>query len=274
MTSQKKDVENVLNSINDNDSNTSSDSMLENEEFIPHKLGKTKLKYCYKNSKSPTKKKWYRDVAVNLRDYGYQSAGYSWMHDRDAVYYNGVFTKLTLWAAILSTITTTGIAAVITIVDTQHIWLMYLLLAISILLSLSAAILNVWKLTYNYTLKIQEHSEKSAKFGKLFRKIKNQFSLEPVHRYDAQTLLDYTTDRFNELDRERPFIRPSTIKKWDKQAVLNENGDPLYDKILQLPSEYNNNSRGLDDETVINMEGNQTKDTKTINVNRWIKNML
>lgn len=252
------------------------------ETFSEPRLGKVRLERS--SPYDHLKKKWYKDIAINLRNYGYESAGYSWMHDRDAIYYNSLLRKLTLASALLSTITTSGITAIISLIETKVLWLLYALSGLSIAISLAGAIISVWILNNNYNLKIKEHSEKSAKFGKLYRKIKNQFSLYPNHRYDAKTLLDYTTERFNELDRERPFIRSSTQKKWEEQVELNEKGDILYDKILPLPSEFlsdddscnldNDRVKKIGNNTFVRIDNDNLKKAKTTSVNKWIKNRL
>jgi hypothetical protein len=285
MDSQNKEIESTIiknkvehPNIHFQESNDKSDLDSESDSFDEinlneTNLGKRKLPLLTHNNnyKDKIKKNWHKDITLNLRDYGYQSAGYSWMHDRDATFYNGLNNKLELIAAILSTITTAGIALVIPLVENEIIWLMYTLLGVSIALSLSAAIINVIKIVKNYNFKISEHSEKSAKFSKLYRKVKNQFSLKPTRRYDAQTFLEYTTDRFNELDREKPFIRDSTIKKWKDQQILNEQGDPLYGKLLPLPSEI---MQEINDDTTIQIDNNCIKSNNSKSVNNWIKTML
>lgn len=184
-------------------------------------------------------KNWSLQLARRLRYYSYESAGLAWQHDRDAQFYNSLNVKLTLWATLISSFSAVAVTGIMSLVNNNSLIGFYILSSITIVLNLTVAMLNAWKYVNNYVFKIIEHSEKSAKFGKLHRKIKNQFSSPLINRYDGKTLLEYTSDRFSELDREKPFIRKTTTVSWEKKT---KKRNYLYDDLLALPYEFNNNT--------------------------------
>ena len=141
-----------------------------------------------------------------------------------------------MWSSVLSLIATIGFGPILGLVDRPNLrWLFYTITVINLLLVLSVAILNNMHLIYNITTKIVEHLEKSAKFGALFRRIKDQFYMPVDIRYNAKTLLDFVSERYNELTAEKLFIRKLTEKNWDNQIIKNDNGDINYDVVLLLP---------------------------------------
>ena len=211
----------------------------------------TDIGYLKKNGKN-----WDKPITINLRDYAYNSYALSWMTGHDAQLKFELSRKITFTAVILSSVIALVIASILPIVEKTDIkWISYILIGIGIVLSLISAILNGYKLTYNLDYTYAEHLEKSAKFGKLFRSIKNQFHLPKESRYDGKTFLEFVSDRFDELSREKLFISTETQEEWDKfQVPRNENGELDYNKILLLPCELRVN------------EENETNDYVTIDI--------
>jgi hypothetical protein len=117
----------------------------------------------------------------------------------------------------------------------------------------------------NYDFRISQTLDKAAKFGKLFRKIKLQFSLSPQDRDPPKTLIEYTCDRFDELDREKPFLRSGTASAWNQHLDEVRSNETLYDNIIRLPGELRQHSRG------INL-GNENK--KNDKIGKWIASMV
>ena len=133
-------------------------------------------------------------------------------------------------------------------------WVFYAVTVVNGLFVLIVAILNNMHLVYNINTKVFEHLEKSAKFGALFRRIKDQFYMPVNIRYDAKTLLDFVSERFNELTAEKLFLRQITEKTWNKIVPKYSNGDINYDAILLLPEEVRlNMNNDLSDDVTINV---------------------
>lgn len=214
--------------------------------------------------KRKTNKRWTKALAERLRQIAYQSAGYSWMHGSDASYYNSWNGFINLWVAILSAISAVGISAFTALVENvtnKHLRrFAYSLAIIGIIFNLVVAIMSAIKLAKRYEWKIAEHSEKSAKFGDQQRKITNQFSLQPWDRQDAVDLLDTETDRFNELDREKPFFRGSTEKAWQDYYSTLKSNHTDYNSILPLPTEMQN-------DTMVITKDNQGNNDTIIDIN-------
>ena len=224
----------VHNSNDDDDSNFESNVNFETHRNLFEPRG---LRF----SRSISGNNWTNEMAVNLRDYAYKSNMYSWQTGQDAFYWNRFGRKLIMWSSVLSLVATLGFGPILGLVDNPDLrWLFYVITVINLLLVLSVAILNNMHLIYNITTKIVEHLEKSAKFGALYRRIKDQFYMPVKIRYNAKTLLDFVSERYNELTSEKLFIRPATQNNWDEQITRTNNGDIDYDAILLLPIELRN----------------------------------
>lgn len=214
-------------------------------------------------SNSTYGKNWTQQMSVNLRDYAYKANMYSWQTGQDAFYWNRFGRTLVMWASILSVISTLGFGPIIGLVNMPDLrWLFYTVTVINGLLVLTVAILNNMHLVYNISTKVVEHLEKSAKFGALFRRIKDQFFMPVGIRYNAKTLLDFVSERYNELTAEKLFIRSVTDKNWGKQVPRRDNGDINYDAILLLPEEVRLNVNAFsgdhsNDDFVVNIDENE-----------------
>jgi hypothetical protein len=186
----------------------------------------------------PNGKNWDITVTKNLRDYAYQAYSLMWMTGEDAKQTAALSQKLSFASTTLSFFTTIAIAGLLPIVDKFSVlWLTYLLVCLGIVLSVCVAVINGYKSVYQLDQTIQVQTEKSSKYGKLFRSIKDQFYLQKENRYDAKTLTEFVSDRYDELNRESLLISYDAEKKWLSQVPRDESGNIDYDQILMLPSE-------------------------------------
>lgn len=215
-------------------------------------------------------KVWTKQLSERLREISFESAGFAFMHDKDAIYYNKMNINLTIAATLLSTISAVAIASIISLLDDKDKIIFYIMTSITILINLLTACINAFKYINNYVFKIIEHSEKSAKFGELHRKISNQFALPLEHRYNGKTFLEYTESRFSELDREKPFIRNSTILKWEKKSKERPH---IHENLITLPNEFNPNDNSNICMSTINFKDNSNNYVKRFNKQTDSKNL-
>lgn len=192
---------------------------------------------------------WTREMCINLRYYAYESYRLSWITDQEAMHNNKLNKKIVFWAALLASLSVVLLAGIMSLFEHENYrWLFYVITSTNIVVAFSVAVLNNYNLIYNLAFKVTEFQEKSNKYGKLYRRIKNQFYLPVSQRYNCKTLMEYTTDRYDELDREMLFIRETTQKEWDAIVPKDGSGRIDYDKILQLPSEFRSDM-AVDDHT-------------------------
>lgn len=177
------------------------------------------------------KKTWTLPLVERLSYYSDECEALSFQHDVDAKYYHNLNVTLTLWSTSVSTVSAIAVTGIMSLINSDDLLAFYILTSVTIALNLVTALLNAWIHICDYVYKVFEHSDKSAKFSQLHRKIKNQFSIPISKRYDGKTLLDYTAERFSELDREKPFIRKATIKLWQITNEKNRN------ELFGLPPE-------------------------------------
>ena len=207
-------------------------------------------------NKTPTNK-WSYDVVMTFRNCAFKSLGSSWIYAQDADYYNNRNVNLNLLTASLSAISSVGIVGAMAMVTnsnttiyTYNVILYYLISIISLLLNIIIAIAKAYQLSMHLDNKIVDCLQKSSKFGSLHREIVNQFSLLPQDRDNAITFMKYVTGRFDELEREKPFIREETVTRWTTHLnEMKDNNDD--DTIIKMPTEFlqsnstaiNNNAR-------------------------------
>jgi hypothetical protein len=164
---------------------------------------------------------WNLDITESFREYAWKAAGLSWMHGEDAAAYNSRNTKINIILSCLSVLSAVGIAGSFVFVNGEECDEVksigfYILSGINIILNLIMAMLGGYRLAAKLDRKISDHSELSSKFEKLYRKIKAQFALSSQKRMNAVDFSIYLQDRFDELDREKPFIRNKTVKSWGR----------------------------------------------------------
>lgn len=180
-------------------------------------------------------------LSNGLRSYAVQATGYSWQTGADAAYFNSLNSRFNFWIAVLSAIATIGIGGGLIFVQTRDkVWaevLFYIFQITSVLLLTTIGILQGMQLAMNLANKIVNFSISSAKFGEVARNIKDQFNLPNDKRDDAIILQKYTTNRFNELEREKPFIRDSTAAAWNEYMKHAKYDPSKFDAILELPDE-------------------------------------
>jgi len=198
---------------------------------------------CIHNNKS-LNKKWTKRIANKLRDYSFQATGFSWQTGVDAAYYNSMNTRINLIIGICTVLNGIGItSALIFLQDRDILWkmiLFYSLSFISLLLTIFIGLLQIYQTSKNLMQKIVNFSVISSKFGELSRIINDQMDIPVEDRDDAITLQKFVSNRFNELDREKPFIRNSTSNEWDKYSKLMKVDVSRYDTIVELPEELKN----------------------------------
>ena len=181
---------------------------------------------------------WTLELAKTLRYYSYNSAELSWKYGRDAKCYNKFNNTISLVIAFSNALSTVGIVSIMNLLDDlENLPAIYTLASVTIVLNLISTLGTVYQKIKNYEYKIAECSEKSNKYSDMHMDIRNQFALPVDHRYNGLTLLEYTSKRFSELNREGLFIRDSTNSKWEKQMSNKPN---LKDNLLILPPEYEN----------------------------------
>lgn len=163
-------------------------------------------------------KEWSFGIAERLQEYAFKSSGLSWMYGNDAAYYSSINRKSNIVIGTLAAVSSIAIAGIFALVDNRSCSEpnvgFYVVTALSICFTVTIAILNRYQATMNFGYRISEFSEKSTKFGSLYRRIHNQFKTQPKNRQDALSLLDYVERRFEELDREKPFLRDKTVNEW------------------------------------------------------------
>jgi len=236
-------------------------------------------------TKSKPTKRWGFDIVCKLKDYAFQAAGSSWVHGEDAAYYNSVDKKITITSMILTgiAIALSSLALFVESKDTTVKEVFFYIFLISvIILNLVDFILKGYQKIKNFVYKIAENSEKSSKFGDLFRKITDQFVMDPEDREDAITLMEYTRSRFNELEREKPFTRVVTRKLWEEHLKSIKTSED-YENIIKLPQEFRLvNGQIVElknkDETIIDIKDKSikpnTKSKKNKKIERFINSMV
>ena len=189
---------------------------------------------------STDKLDWTLDGVNELRDYAYQSAGYSWMYATDAGFWFNCNVYFSITIGLLSTLSIGGIGAAITLIaqNGSISWLFYVFSSFSIFFNMVILMLTAVKGIMNFDYRINQCLDKSAKFSKLYRKIKGQFVTPPNQRLKQKDMLDLVYDRFDELNREKPFLRGKTRAEWEKHlSAMTENPTNL-NCIINMPSEF------------------------------------
>lgn len=183
---------------------------------------------------------WTPSISKKIREYAIKASGLSWETDHDASHYNGLNSSINANIALISAVNSVGLTGIIALFEYKESLavriLFYMLTCIAILLNVSICCLQNYQSSKDLHGKIITGSINSFKHGKLTRKLFDEMVLDPHERKDAITLLDYTSSRFNELDREKPFIRSSTSDKWVKNVdIMKENG--TFNTVFPYPYE-------------------------------------
>ena len=183
---------------------------------------------------------WSRAMIHEFRLIAYNSAGYAWMYSVDAQYYFNLNNTLNIIIGVLSTFAAIGIGGALTFIQNNAITLktLFYVFAIgSLLLNVIIAMISAYKSVLNLEYRIQVCLDKAAKYGKLYRAIKLQFVL-PQDAKDAQdTFARYVSDRYDELDREKPFLRARTVKQWNKHQDEIQNNPDALNEIIPFPDD-------------------------------------
>lgn len=180
-------------------------------------------------------KSWTVGLVEHLKTYRQESIAYSWQHDVDSQYFNGIDVMLNLIATFFSIFSAIAITGILSLFDEEGKQVFFYTLSImAIFVNLLVSVINAWRQVNNYTYKILEHGEKAAKFGDLERSIGDQFSVELKDRYNGKLFLTYISNRFSELDREKPFIRKTTAAEW---AEFRKTDPDLQRRFNQVPEE-------------------------------------
>lgn len=184
--------------------------------------------------------KWTIEICEIMRSYAFKSLGYCWIHLEDARFYYNINTVFNILILCLSAISAVGITGSIIFVKSnsfeKEIVIFYIISVFAIVLNVIVALLKALQFGINLDIRIATHAEKASKFGDLYRKIISQFALEANDRMDAINFMNQITERFNELEREKPFLRQRTIKKWDSHAQkIKENN--LESELIKFPKE-------------------------------------
>lgn len=188
--------------------------------------------------------KWTKRVTDELREYAFKCLGYAWMYGEDAHYYHTTNWRINFAIGCLS-------AFVAVIQALQLVFVMnsggpertvpyYILIVLSIIISGSIAVIQAYQLAIKFDVKIPRSLEMAAKFGSQCRLIKSQFAILPQYRDDPYVLMRNVTSRFDELDREKPFIQTSTYNNWLRNIEKMKEGGNDGIEIIQLPDEYSN----------------------------------
>jgi hypothetical protein len=183
---------------------------------------------------------WNTGLAERLQEYAFKSAGLSWMYGKDAAYYNSIERKTNIAIGVLAVISSVGISGIFALVDNRQCTEaspgFYIVTAISVVLTVTIGILNRYQASMNFNHRVGESSEKAVKYGTLHRTIKNQFNMNPENREEARSLLITTEQRFEELDREKPFLRDKTVNEWG-QYLSSVGQDLNMDVIISIPDD-------------------------------------
>lgn len=221
--------------INDEERQNDSCSSNKDNDIEAHLL-KSKFKYGNEfelSNKVPItelNKFWTPEMAGILSIMSYNSLKNWWINNEDANYYNLTDQYLTSISSLLTVCSSLTVTAILGMFDENQL-VFYVFSGITIVLNLLVTLINTWKYIHNYTKKIHEHSDKANKYNELHRKITSQFAMPLSQRYSAIVLLDFTIARLAELDREKPFTREVTSKKWDSVEFN------FVDEIFKAPSE-------------------------------------
>ena len=192
------------------------------------------------NNTDKVNKDWSFPIAKRFQDYAFKSAGLSWMYGNDAAHYSSVNNKTNVAIGILASISSIGIAGILALVDNRECSKpnigFYVLTSITILMTVFIAILNRYQSAMNLQQRVEDYSEKSAKFGSMYRRINNEFNKDTEDRANALLLLENIERRFEELDREKPFIRNKTVDEWGKY-LNNSSSHVNMDAIISIPDD-------------------------------------
>jgi hypothetical protein len=175
-------------------------------------------------------KNWTLELSNYLAILSYKCARMAWLHDEDAQHFHYLDKVLTASSSLASVISSLTITAVMGLFEKNKI-VFYTLTASTIILNLFVTLINTWTYIYDYTSRVLSHSDKQNKYQRLHRKITSQFVLPLEERYSAKTLMEYTTERMAELEREQPFNRSSTNKRWSSSRI------DFFDQLFTYPSE-------------------------------------
>jgi len=185
---------------------------------------------------------WTKDMTLNLQQYAFQAIGNSYMTGDDAKYFNAQFTKTSYAKNILIAISTIGIAGLIYFVQNRterwSVVLFWICSIAALLLNVTIGLIIAYQTTQNFPSNIITSSINAIKFGSLARQIKNEFYKPLDKRQDAMILLGYVTDRFNELEQEKPFIREESVKEWQNYSANYKDDPSMISQIIMLPEEY------------------------------------
>lgn len=174
-------------------------------------------------------KNWTRAVAERLSEYANDSRESGWKHGKDAKYYNDLNTYVTIFSSISATITIVLSGIIIRFVGSDFSpENFYVILGCIIGIQFFTGIFNGYKHVKNFVGRIIVHSESSSKFGRLFRKIKDEFALPLNCRQDGQSLLREIGERYTEVHRDQPLVRDNLDRRWARK----ENSE------IKLPAEF------------------------------------
>lgn len=178
---------------------------------------------------------WTLDMAKFLSILSYKCAKMFWVHDQDAQHFHHKDKLLTATSSLASVCSSLTVTAIMGFFDTNSV-AFYILTSATIALNLLVTLINTWRYIFNYTIRVLEHNDKANKYIRLHRKISCQFALPLEERYSAKTLMDYTSERMAELEREQPFNRGVTISRWSIDRI-----NFFYDSFV-MPEELRQSS--------------------------------
>lgn len=212
---------------------------------------------------------WSRSLIHEFRLLAYNSAGYAWMYSVDAQYYFNLNNTLNIVIGVLSTFAAIGMGGALTFIQDNAITmksLFYVFSIGSIVLNLIICMISAYKSVLNLEYRIQVCLDKAAKYGKLYRAIKLQFVLPQDAKDSQDTFARYVSDRYDELDREKPFLRKSTVKQWNKHQEEIQNNPDALNEIIPFPDEF-----GRDRPLSRSVDGSSKKQNE---ITKYIRSML
>lgn len=175
-------------------------------------------------------KNWTYEMSHYLAILSYKCVQNFWIHDQDANHFHKLDKKMTSYSSLASVVSSLTITAVMGLFEDNEV-VFFILTGTTIVLNLIVTLINTWAYIYDYTSRVLAHSDKAAKYHKLHRKITSQFVLPLSERYSAKTLMEYVNERMGELEREQPFNRSTTAKRWSTKRV------DFFDELFTLPRE-------------------------------------
>ena len=185
---------------------------------------------------------WTLEISQNLQNYAIKCLGSWWMYTLDASYYDSVNSNINLSIGVLSCVSSIamGISIPMSGISENASSIAYYVLSIFALVStVTVTSIQGYQMAEKVDLKAAYNKEKAAKYGELYRKIINQFYLEASDRKNAISFLEMVNERYNELEREKPFIRDSTQEKWKEHLndVYNMHQGNI-NRLVSLPKEF------------------------------------